>query len=407
VADLLGFRDPARNETPSGSFRRNFLLDREIPDAAAEAGMAAMANTAPLAVPGVARLAGTIDSGSGWPTPTGSNRVPTPPPYPSPVGLIRPTGLSPAATGGAGALTLRVVRAGAVLGSARAGVRVGSAMVLLGLVVVGSVLAYQRIPWLHGESAPVVTAPTRPPVAAAPSAPSEQSLRAARLRELSAQVEALLRRPSIGSGDVPAVQELAARLTSEKELAAAEKLRADAASKLATQAVVGAQTGKLDDAPRTFAAAVALDVKTPSAGFVRALAQRGEALMGAGQSAEAARWAREALRWNPADVDARALLGSALLAAGDFSGALPEIQTAVSARPGDPSLRRLLVRARAHRPQPPIGAIEASPSPRPRRRAAARPAAASGSPATLNPGDDILPGENLPSAPRQPTPQKE
>jgi hypothetical protein len=85
---------------------------------------------------------------------------------------------------------------------------------------------------------------------------------------------------------------------------------------------------------------------------------------------------------------------------------MAEIQAAVSARPADPSLRRLLVRARAHRTQPPIGDVE--PPPRARRRSAARPAAAaSASPATLNPGDDILPKENPPLAPGQPTPKKE
>jgi tetratricopeptide (TPR) repeat protein len=125
--------------------------------------------------------------------------------------------------------------------------------------------------------------------------------------------------------------------------------------------------GRIDAGIETYKMVLAL--KPAAAGpseLASVLRQRGEAALSDGRQEEAARWAREALKLAEADPDAHALLGAALAASRNWSGAADEYRKALSSRPDDRSLRRSLERMRqrlevATRPRRPAPAATAPP----------------------------------------------
>ncbi|HEY2902269.1 MAG TPA: protein kinase, partial [Polyangia bacterium] len=404
VADLLGFRDPARTETPSGSFRRNFALDSSPEDGGDPhaSGVPPIPTPLPGALVGLARLAGTIDV-----PPTRAStlmgRSPTPPPL-----VVVPRGLVPAGAGGA--LDLTAPRAAAVVSPA-SGMRVVATMAVLAVVGIASAVAYQRIPWLRGQhtsastmSAPSTTSTTATPPAAALAAKVKATgERAARVAALTGQGNALVRRPTFGAADVPALQATLAALAKDGAQPAADELARAAAGDLAARSAAALAAGKREEAVALFEVARTVDGSVANAEiFARSLRQRGEAALGAGQPAEAADWARESLRFAASDADGYALFGLSLAGSRDWANAVAPLQKALALHPSDPTVKRALSRVRAHLP----GATAASDqAPRPRRRAVA--------PRPVAPGDDlnnpqpVQPGEDLPLAPGQPAAEKQ
>ncbi|HEX3695893.1 MAG TPA: protein kinase [Polyangia bacterium] len=408
VADLLGFRDPARTETPSGSFRRNFALDSSPEEGGGDPnalGVPPLPTPMTGALVGLARLAGTIDvSAARTSTLMGRSPTPTPPPL-----VVVPRGLVPAGAGGA--LDLTAPRAAPVVSPA-SGMRVVATMAVLAVVGIVSAVAYQRIPWLRGQPAApssvaitAATATTSTTPASAPVAKTNAAgERTARVAALTSQASALVRRPTFGAADVPALQATLAALAQDGAQPAADELARAAATGLEARSAAAVAAGKREEAVVLFELARTVDGAAANAeAFARSLRQRGEAALGAGQAAEAADWARESLRFAAADADGQALLGLSLAGARDWANAVVPLQKALALRPGDTTVKRALSRVRAHLP----GATTAAgdEARRPRRRAVA--------PRPVAPGDDlnnpqpVQSGEDLPLAPGQPAAEKQ
>ncbi|HXI55903.1 MAG TPA: protein kinase [Polyangia bacterium] len=404
VADLLGFRDPARTETPSGSFRRNFALDESMEAPPAGSGSPSVSLTpAPGAgsSAGVARLAGTIDVAPGRASAMGlPGRFPTPSPSP----LMTPRPLVPAAATAGAALNLATARTAPAF-AGPSGMRVVATMAVLGMVAVGAVVAYQRIPWLRGEHSAPVPAPVAtvhaPPPAATPAA-DVGAERAARVQRLTSQASALVHRPTFGPADVPALHGALAELSKEGAQPAATDLARVAATTLLARASADVAAGKRAEAVALFEASQTLDATgADSAVFARQLRLHGDAELAAGHVDQAVQWAREAVRLMAGDADNEALLGLALAGARDWDGALVSLQKAVALRPEDGTLRRALARVRSHLPRVAADAADTS---RPRRRVTPR----------VSPVDNVddpsikkLREEDLPLAPAEPATEKQ
>ncbi|HVR60607.1 MAG TPA: serine/threonine-protein kinase, partial [Polyangia bacterium] len=421
VADLLGFRDPARTETPSGSFRRNLALEYPVEEGAApmleSTGPHPLVSPTPLpgTLAGVARLAGTIDVPPAR-TAVLMGRSPTPSPPPLAPG---PRGLVPAGATAAGTLQLGPARAGRVVSHAT-GMRVMATMAMLGIVAVAAVMAYQRLPWLRGErsAAPLASASVAAVGRPAPPGVPAAAERAARVAALTTQGSALARRPNFAAADLPALQATMAELAKDGAPGIGQELGRTAAAGLVARAVAAVSAGQREQALALYAVARSLDTEVAQpAVFARSLARRGEAALASGQAGDAVEWARESLRVAESDADAQALLGLALAGSREWAAAVPALELALELRPGDATLRRALGRVRSHLPRAAGDGGETGA--RPRRRTGARAVAPGDDLQTLKKASDDGSGaegtgtgdvrreEDLPLAPTEPAAEKQ
>ncbi|MES1207051.1 MAG: protein kinase, partial [Pseudomonadota bacterium] len=243
------------------------------------------------------------------------------------------------------------------------------ALVVLGVAAAVAVPVYRRLPWstaardAEEESAAA-------PAAAATGRNSEVERRAERLRLGVAEVEALLA-DKFGFAEVPALKEHLATLRADGGGAIADTLSVRAKQQLVQKAEAELDRGHIDDGVAHYRVALTLDAHAGGeAEVAAALRTRAQSALTAQKSAEAVRWAREALTLTPADPSAHALVAESLAGARDYPAAAGEYEKALAMRPDDQALTHDLQQVRH------AMAIAATPPAATRRRTAERAAAA-------------------------------
>jgi eukaryotic-like serine/threonine-protein kinase len=268
------------------------------------------------------------------------------------------------------------------------------ALVVLGVAAAVAVPIYRRLPWStaarDAEEESAVT-----PATAAAARSSEVERRAERLRLGVAEVEAMLA-DKFGFAEVPALKEHLASLRADGGGAIADTLSVRAKQQLVQKAEAELDRGQIDDGVAHYRVALALDAHAGGeAEVAAALRTRAQSALTAQRSAEAVRWAREALTLTPADPSAHALVAESLAGARDYHSAAGEYEKALALRPDDPALTHELQQMRhamatsasapsvrrrnPERPAPAAAAQRVQPAEPPR---AAPPAAAPPAPAS-------------------------
>jgi serine/threonine protein kinase len=299
VSDLLGLRGPEARAEESGG-----TLERLAPVAAAtpptfEAGTpAARTRSSKPAVPIVAPA-------------RASGQAPVAPPVASP---------------------------GARPGRA---LRVGAPLALLTVTVVVAFAAYRQVPWARLN-----------PVAPVP-APPAADVRAARVKTLEGEIEAMLGPTALPFTQVPALEDRLEQLRREGDAAGAAAFAGRAAGALEDVASRELDAGEIDRGVAHYKIALGLDPGAPGTSPLSAiLRDRAKTALGAGRAAEGVRWARTLVGLAEADPDAHALLAEALLASRDDAAAAEEFAKALASRPTDATFKRGLERARKHGARP-------------------------------------------------------
>jgi serine/threonine protein kinase len=234
----------------------------------------------------------------------------------------------------------------------------------LAIVAAIAAVVYKRLPWTAGARAvaspPAIAAAAPPPPPVAPAPPTEAELKAARVRDVTAQVETLLS-GEVGFAELAGVAERLTRLRAEGAEAAAETLAARAAAKVG-EAIETARAAEKPD--------------------------------------EAVRWARAKVELTGGDAGAHVLLADVLYDAHQDEEAASEYKKALEGLPDDKQATRGLARVEKRL------ASDRRREARHAARAAARVRTASASEETsASPGEDS--GEAQKSAASEPTPEQQ
>ena len=374
VAELLGLREPSRSDTPSAALReRRSGTHERVPEELWEGPEAN--DFAPAVDSGLGAVVTALTrSSSSWTAaPVPASTSPSSGPLPFGEGTPMPRG-------------------GPHGGGASAGVRTWGSLAIVSLGVLCAVVAYRNVAWIRGEMGA-----SAPRGALSPNGQTPAEQRAARLRSLEAQAEAMAT-GALTPAQVPQLQYLLAGLATEGARSASGRIAGDAAARLRKAAAAELDAGRVDAGIETYKMVLALNPNAAGhSELASVLRKRGEVALGDGRQEEAARWAREALKMAEADPDAHALLGAALAASRNWAAAADEYSKALSSRPDDRTLRRSLERMRQRQEW----------ATRPRRPAAAAAAIAPPpQPPLPPPGEDSLMAPGTASATIEPAAQK-
>jgi len=214
----------------------------------------------------------------------------------------------------------------------------------VGLLAVGAVIVYPRLPW-NARIQPV-TGASPPAPGPTPAVPTEAELRAQRLRAGVAEAERMLAGP-FGFTELPAFQERLARLRADGGGAITDTLATRAKGLLVKNAEAELDQGAIDAGVAHYRVALALDAHAGGeAELAAALRTRAQSALSANKDTEAVRWARAAVALADADPEAHALLADCLHALREDGEAVTEYEKALSARPDDRTFTHGLSAAR-------------------------------------------------------------